>query len=68
MAREFGGDGGVGYLDVCDAVDLADNKITVDGLHLNREARGIVAGRLVEPGSWWRGIGPALRRNQNRSK
>jgi hypothetical protein len=49
MARDFSADRGVRYIDLFDAVDLADNTITFDGLHLHRAANGIVAGKLVDP-------------------
>jgi lysophospholipase L1-like esterase len=49
IARDFGGDRGVRYIDLFDAVDLGSTQDTFDGLHLNREANGIVAARLVEP-------------------
>jgi lysophospholipase L1-like esterase len=49
MARDFASDRAVRYVDLFDAVDLADNKLAFDGLHLSRDANATVAGRLVEP-------------------
>ena len=49
MATEFGGDTRVRYIDLWDAVDLADNALAFDGLHLNREGNALVVKRLVEP-------------------
>lgn len=47
LARDFGSDPGVHYVDIFDAVDLASN--SMDGLHLTGPANGIVAQRLVGP-------------------
>ena len=49
IATEFGGNSRVRYLDLADAVDLSDNRLAFDGLHLNREANAMVVKRLVEP-------------------
>lgn len=49
MARDFGSDRGVAYVDLFDAVKLDDGSATFDGLHLTRPANGIVASRLVGP-------------------
>ena len=49
MAREFGGNPRVRYIDLWDAVDLSNNGLAFDGLHLNREANAMVVKRLVEP-------------------
>ena len=49
IATEFGGDPRVRYIDLADAVDLANNGLAFDGLHLNREGNAMVAQRLVDP-------------------
>ena len=49
LAREFGGNPRVRYVDVADAVDLSNSSYAFDGLHLSREANAMVAARLVEP-------------------
>ncbi len=49
LAREFGGNPRLRYVDVGDAVDLSSHLASFDGLHLNRDANAIVAARLVEP-------------------
>jgi hypothetical protein len=47
MARDFAGNDRVRYVDMGDAVDLADNSIAFDGMHLNARGNGIVASRLA---------------------
>ena len=49
LAREFGGNALVRYLDVADAVDLSNNSVAFDGLHLSRDATAVVAARLADP-------------------
>jgi hypothetical protein len=49
LAREFGDNPRVRYVDLADAVDLSNNSVAFDGLHLSREANGVVAARLAEP-------------------
>ena len=49
LAREFGGNTRVQYVDLADAVDLSNNSLAFDGLHLSREANAIVAAQLVAP-------------------
>jgi hypothetical protein len=49
LAREFGSNPRVRYVDLGDAVDLSDQSVAFDGLHLDRDANALVAGRLVEP-------------------
>lgn len=49
LAREFGGNARVRYVDLADAVDLSNSSSAFDGLHLSRDANGMVAARLVEP-------------------
>jgi hypothetical protein len=49
LARDFPGNPRVRYVDLADAVDLSNNSVAFDGLHLSREANAIVAARLVEP-------------------
>lgn len=49
LEHEFAGNPRVRYVDVGDAVDLSDQSVAFDGLHLDRDANAIVAGRLVEP-------------------
>ena len=50
LARDFGGNPRVRYVDVADAVDLSDQSVAFDGLHLHRDGNARVAARLVEPG------------------
>jgi GDSL-like Lipase/Acylhydrolase family len=47
LARDFGNDAGVRYVDIFDAVDLANN--SMDGLHLTGAGNAVVAQRLVGP-------------------
>jgi hypothetical protein len=47
MARDFGKDAGVRYVDFFDAVDLRLGAVTFDGMHLTREANGTVAVKLA---------------------
>ena len=49
LAHEFGGHSLVRYVDLADAVDLSNNSVAFDGLHLSREANATVAARLAEP-------------------
>jgi hypothetical protein len=49
LSREFGDNPRVRYVDVGDAVDLSDQSVAFDGLHLFRDANAKVAARLVEP-------------------
>jgi hypothetical protein len=49
LARDFTGNARVRYVDVGDAVDLSDQSVAFDGLHLSRDANAVVARRLVEP-------------------
>lgn len=49
LAKDFGGNPRVRYVDAADAVDLTNSDVASDGLHLNREANAAVAARLVEP-------------------
>lgn len=47
IARDFGNDPGVRYVDFFDAVDLRLGSVTFDGMHLTREANGTVAAKLA---------------------
>ena len=47
MARDFAGNDRVRYVDMGDAVDLSDNSIAFDGMHLNARGNGMVAARLA---------------------
>jgi hypothetical protein len=49
LSREFGDNPRVRYVDVGDAVDLSDQSVAFDGLHLFRDANAKVAARLIEP-------------------
>jgi hypothetical protein len=49
LARHFGGNPRVRYVDVADAVDLSNNSVAFDGLHLSRDATAVVAARLADP-------------------
>jgi lysophospholipase L1-like esterase len=49
IARDFADQPRVRYVDLADAVDLSNQSVAFDGLHLNREANAVVASRLVEP-------------------
>jgi hypothetical protein len=49
IARDFGGNPRVRYVDVADAVDLSDGSVAFDGLHLHRDGYAVVAARLVDP-------------------
>lgn len=49
LARDFGGNPRVSYVDLADAVDLSNNTLAFDGLHLSREANAMVAARLAGP-------------------
>jgi len=47
MTRDFAGNHRVRYVDLGDAVDLSDNSIAFDGMHLNARGNGMVAARLA---------------------
>jgi len=49
LAHDFNGDPRVRYVDAADAVDLSDNSVASDGLHLSRDANATVAARLAGP-------------------
>jgi hypothetical protein len=49
LARDFAGNTRVRYIDLADAVNMSDDKLAFDGLHLTREANAMVVARLVEP-------------------
>jgi lysophospholipase L1-like esterase len=49
LARQFGGDPRVRYLDLGDAVNLDDTTIAYDGMHLTAAGNAIIAGRLSGP-------------------
>jgi hypothetical protein len=49
VARDFAGDDRVRYVDMGQAVDLSDNSIAFDGMHLNARGNGMVAAALAEP-------------------
>jgi hypothetical protein len=47
IARDFAGNDRVRYVDMGDAVDLSDNTIAFDGMHLNARGNATVAARLA---------------------
>ena len=47
IARDFGSDARVRYLDMGYAVDLSNNSIAFDGMHLSAEGNAMVAARLA---------------------
>jgi hypothetical protein len=49
FAREFAGDSRVRYVDLGDAVDLSNNQIAFDGMHLSAAGNATVAEQLVGP-------------------
>ena len=49
LAHEFGGNSLVRYVDLADAIDLSNNSVAFDGLHLSRDANAVVAARLADP-------------------
>ena len=49
IARDFAGDDRVRYVDMGQVVDLSDNSIAFDGMHLNARGNGMVAAALAEP-------------------
>ena len=49
IARDFSGDDRVRYVDMGQVVDLSDNSIAFDGMHLNARGNGMVAAALAEP-------------------
>jgi hypothetical protein len=49
LSHDFNGDSRVRYADLADAVDLSDNQVAFDGLHLSRDANAAVAARIAVP-------------------
>lgn len=49
LARDFGGNPRVRYVDLADAVNMSKTELAFDGLHLTSEANAMVAARLAEP-------------------
>lgn len=48
IARRFGSDPRVRFATMADAVDLADEQLSFDGMHLTADGNRILAGRLAE--------------------
>lgn len=49
IARTFGTDRRVAWVDLSTRIDLADPNVTFDAMHLNPQANAVVAAALVEP-------------------
>jgi len=49
IATRFGGDSGVRHVNLGTAVDLRDNSVAYDGIHLVARANRAIAERLVQP-------------------
>jgi hypothetical protein len=49
LKATFGGNANVGYADLGDAIDVADQSLAYDGMHLTTEGNARIARRLVAP-------------------